>query len=441
MKIVQTISRVTILWVLGIWYVTLPALGAQTEVPELHLSLRDAIQAAVDNNPSVRLFKERVQEAQGLAASQRGTLLPNLSGDVSGTRRTFFGGTFGTAGPRIIGPFNLFDVRGTLTQSLFNLSLIQKWRAAKTGIEVAELDAEVTRRDTMATVGLLYTDALRADAAVKASQANLDLNQQLLKLAQDRKSAGVATGLDVTRAQVQVENERQRLLVAKNSRERAKLTLIRALGIHFGVKLILTDQLKLVEVDEQSSQDVLDRARAQRVELEAQRRREKLASLSMSSVSSEQLPSLSFSGDYGFVGNKVDRLDSSWTGGLFMSIPIFSGGQLQGRMSQERSKVRQEQIRTKDVSDQITLEVQDALLTISSTEQQVLVAEEGLKLALKELKLSRERFAVGVANNVEVINAQTSVARARDNVIEALSNFNAARINLARAQGLLDSFY
>ena len=124
-----------------------------------------------------------------------------------------------------------------------------------------------------------------------------------------------------------------------------------------------------------------------------------------------------------------------------MSVPIFDGGQREGRISEERSKVRQEQIRTKDLSDQITLEVRDALLTLSSTRQQVQVAEQGLKLALKELDLSRERFAVGVANNVEVTNAQTSVARARDNVIEALANFNAARINLARSQGQLDTLY
>ncbi len=415
--------------------------AAEPELPELRLSVREAIQAAVDNNPSVRLFKERIQEAHGIAETERAPLLPNLSGALSGTRRTFFGGTFGSGGRRIVGPFNLFDARGTLTQSLFNLSLIQKWRAAKAGIEVAELDAEVSRRDTMATVGLLYTDALRADAAVKASEANFALNQQLLDLAQDRKAAGVATGLDVTRAQVQVENERQRLLVAQNARERAKLTLIRAIGINFAVNLILTDQLKLVDIQEQSSREALERARAQRVELEAQRRREKLANLTLRSVSNERLPSLSFSGDYGFVGNKIDRVDASWTGGLSMSIPIYAGGQLGGRISEERSKVRQEQIRSKDIADQVTLEVQDALLTISSTQKQVLVAEEGLKLSLKELKLSRERFVVGVANNVEVTNAQTSVARARDNVIEALSNFHAARINLARAQGQLDSFY
>ena len=418
-----------------------PAALEGEDLPLLRLSLREAIHAAVDNNPTVQLFKERVQEALGTQDARRGPLLPHLSGNLSGARRTFFSGTFNLTGSRVTGPFNVYDARGFLSQSLFNLSLIQQWRAARTGVEVAELDAEATRLDTMAMVGLLYTDALRANAAVGASEANLTLSTQLLELARDRKEAGLAIGLDVTRAQVQVENEKQRWLVAKNSAARAGLTLIRALGIDFAVRLEFTDDLALVDVMEPSSHHALATARGNRVELAAQRRREKLAALTLSSVTSERIPSLSFNGGYGVIGREIGVLDSTWTGSLQLSVPIFDGGQREGRIAAERSRVRQEHIRTKDLSDQITLEVRDALLTLSSTRQQVQVAEQGLTLALRELDLSRERFAVGVANNVEVTNAQTSVARARDQVIEGLANFHAARINLARAQGQLDELF
>lgn len=413
------------------------AVGPAEEVPELRLSLREAIEAALDNNPTVQRFKERILEARGVAEAQRGALLPNLSGSVSQSYRTFNLGAFGIPGGGVVGPFNPFDARATLIQSIFNLSLIQRWRAGRTGVEVAALDAEATKRDTMATVGLLYTEALRAEAAVKASEANIELNQQLLKLAQDRKAAGMATGLDVTRAQVQLENEKQRLLVAQNQAGRTKLNLIRALGIDFEVRLILTDELKLVEVEPQSPQEALAVARENRVELRAQAQRQKLASLTLKSIESERIPSLAFNGDYGFIGLGIEDTLPTRNVGVVLSVPIFDGGQREGRISESRSQVRQEQIRMKDVSDQITLEVRDALLTLASTRQQIAVAQEGLRLALRELELSRERFSVGVANNVEVTNAQASVARARDNVIEALANFNAARINLARAKGEL----
>ncbi len=436
-----TPGMILIPFILSVPYLTGAfAQAAEQQPPILRLSLRDAMEAGVDNNPNVRLLRERVMEAQGASQTQRGPLLPNLRGSFGWQRRVFFLGSLGVAGGTT-GPFNFFDYRGFLTQNLFNLSLIQRWRAAKTSVEVAELDAEVSQRDTKATVGLLYVDALRAEAAVEAAKANLKLNQELLELAQNRKAAGLATGLDVTRAQVQKQNEKQRLLAAENDRERAKLNLIRAIGIDFHVRLVLTDRLKLVEIQPQSPREALEVARARRAELKAQTRREKLAALTLSSVTTERLPSFEFAGDYGQTGSKVDGTFETWSTLLQISVPLFDGGSREGRVSESRSQVRQEQLRTKDVSDQITLEVRDALLTLESTREQVEVTQEALKFALRELELSRERFAVGVANNVEVTNAQTSVAQARDSVIAALSNFNASRINLARAQGHLDTLY
>lgn len=413
--------------------------SAEEALHELRLSLRGAMDAAVDNNPSVRLLREQVTEARGTALTELAPLLPNVNAQFRQTRQTFFLGSIGLG--QVVGPFNVYDGRGFLTQNLFSLSLIQRWRAARTGIEVAELDAEVTRRDAMATVGLLYVEALRTEAAVEAVEANIELNEDLLKLAEDRKAAGLATGLDVTREQVQLENERQRLLVAQNERARAKLNLIRAIGIDFDVKLVLTDELELVELPPQSAEQALEVARANRAELEAQHRRERLAALTLSSVTSERLPSVALNADWGVIGRQMDFTFETYSGALVLSVPIFDGGGREGRISESRSRVRQEQIRGRDVEQQVTLEVRDALLTLGSTRQQVLVAREGLRLALQELELARERFAVGVANSVEVTNAQASVARARDNVVDALSNFNSARINLARAKGRIDLLY
>lgn len=326
-------------------------------------------------------------------------------------------------------------------QNLFSISLIQRWRAARTGIDVAQLEAEVAKRDVMATVGLLYLEALRGSEAVKARQADIDLSEQLLKLAQDRKAAGVATGLDVTREEVQLENNRQRLLMAQNEQESARLNLIRALGISFDVRLVLTDALKFVEVTSQSADVALSVARENRAELKAQAQREKLASLSLSSITSERIPSLALNGDYGWIGLKPDEGLATRTIGMTLSIPIFDGGQRESRISESRSRVRQESIRMKDVSDQVTLEVRNALLTLGSSTQQVAVAQKGLDLSLKELQFARDRFAAGLATNIEVTNAQTSVARARDNLIEALFRLNASRINLARAKGEIETIF
>lgn len=439
------------LTLLALWVGTVSASAEPPQTPpELRLSLHDAIQAAIDNNVNVRLLKERIAGAQAAAEISLGTLLPNVSGYMTGRNQTVnlaaFGipqnslGALGVPGG-VTQPFDVYDARASLVQNIFSLSLIQRWRAARSGVDVASLEAEVTKRDVMATAGLLYMEASRAEAAVKARQADMELSEQLLKLAKDRKHAGVATKLDVTREEVQVENTRQRLLVAQNDQESAKLNLIRALGIDFNVRLTLTDELTLSKVDLQTPDVALSVARENRVELKAQITRQKLASLSLSSVTSERVPSLSFNGDYGWIGLKPDDALATRSVGLMLSVPIFDGGQREGRISETRSRVRQELIRMKDVSDQVTLEVRNALLTLDSSTQQVAVAEKGIELAMKELTFARDRFAAGLATNIEVTNAQTSVARARDNLIEALFRFNASRINLARAQGEIDRLF
>ncbi len=432
----------------------LPALSIAEEQfqvsPELRLSLHDAIQAAIDNNVSVRLLRERIAAAQAAADTSLGALLPNVGGFMNGRNQTVNLAAFGLPSDRLAGlgltrsvtePFDVYDARATLVQNIFSLSLIQRWRAAKTGVDVAGLEAEVTKRDVMATVGLLYYEALRADEAVKARQADIGLSQQLLKLAKDRKAAGVATGLDVTREEVQLENHKQRWLVSQNEQESARLNLIRALGLNFDLRLVLTDELKFIDMVQEKTGDALTVARENRAELKVQNTRQKLAELSLSSVTSERLPSLSLNGDYGWIGVKPDDALATRTIGLTLSVPIFDGGQREGRISESRSRVRQESIRMKDVSDQVTLEVRNALLTLESTMQQIAVSEKGLELALKELTFARDRFAAGLATNIEVTNAQTSVARARDNQIEALFRFNASRINLARAKGEIEGLF
>lgn len=443
--------RTVCMTMLALWVVTVAAAAEPPQIrPELRLSLHDAIQAAVDNNVNVRLLRERIAAAQAQADTSLGALLPNVSGYATGRNQTVnlaaFGipqnslGALGVPGG-VTQPFEVYDARASLVQNIFSLSLIQRWRAARSGVDVASLEAEVTKRDVMATAGLLYMEAIRAEAAVKARQADMELSEQLLKLAQDRKKAGVATGLDVTREEVQVENTRQRLLVAQNDQESAKLNLIRALGIDFDVGVTLTDELTLAKVEPQAPDVALSVARENRVELKAQLTRQKLASLSLSSVTSERLPSLSLNGDYGWIGLKPEDALATRSVGLMLSVPIFDGGQREGRISETRSRVRQESIRMKDVSDQITLEVRNALLTLDSSTQQVTVAEKGIELAMKELTFARDRFAAGLATNIEVTNAQTSVARARDNLIEALFRFNASRINLARAKGEIEQLF
>jgi outer membrane protein TolC len=283
-------------------------------------------------------------------------------------------------------------------------------------------------------------EALRADALVKAHEANLKLFTELIQLARDRRGSGLGTGLDTARLQAQLENERQQLTSSRYEVERVHLNLINALGLPFDVRLVLTDALK-TDVDATPPiHDAVATALNDRMEVKAQSQRVKTASIGLDSTMSERLPSLQAQGDYGRIGNRLDTTIDTYTIGAFLTVPLFDGGQRQGRIQEGRSQVRQEMIRLQSVSNRVTLEVREALVTLASAQEQVGIAKAGLEAALMELALARERFAVlSSSSNLEVTNALFSVSRARENTVDAMFRLNQARINLARSLGHLTS--
>ncbi len=405
-----------------------------TEVP---MSLRDAIQMALGNNPNVQLFRERIEQARAATLRQMGALLPNMGSTVTQNNQTFFLGTIGGS-PVRTSPFNIFDARGNLTQNLFSLSLLQRWKASREGMKVAELESAATNQDAAAAAALAYTDLLRADASVKAREANVELYRLLMKQAAERKTGGLGTGLDTARAEVQLENERQRLALAKNEAEVARLNLVHTLGISFDVRPKPTDELKLLEDPLPTREQVLNSAMEHRAELKAQMQRVRLASLTLDSTVSERLPSLAARADVGMIGNHADESLNTHNVGVVLTVPIFDGGQREGRIKENRSQVKQEMIRTTVVKNKVTLEVYEALQTYDSAREQARIAKDGLRAALSEVELARERMITLASNNLELSNALFSLSRARDNMVDALFRMNAARISLARATGEID---
>ena len=179
-----------------------PATESQSQIPPelpvLKLSLKDAIEAALDKNPNVRLYKERIEAARGVSATQLGALLLNLASSAKFNNQTFFRGTFGGA-PVATQPYDIADARGTLSQSLFSWSLIERWRSSRAALAVAEGESETTKNDTMATVALNYLEVLRNYEAVAARTANVELYKELVAYIKSRQSGGMATGLDTAR--------------------------------------------------------------------------------------------------------------------------------------------------------------------------------------------------------------------------------------------------
>jgi len=405
----------------------------------LNLTLRGALGAAVDNNPDVLLYKERIEAARGQVQTQLGAMLPNLSSTVRQIRQTQFLGTFGLS-PIRTDPFSIFDVRVSASQNLLSVSLIQRWRASREMLQVSESESESRKFDTMASVALTYMEGLKAMGMVKMHEANQQVMNDLLGLIKQRQRAGVATGLDIARLDAQLATERQQTSVSQYAVERAKLNLLNLLALPYETPLALTDEFRPDVLHPPGVQAAVEDALTQRPEVVAQAKRVRATELTYSSITGERLPSLVAQGDYGLIGNRWNNSLDTYNMALLLQIPIFDGGQREGRIAESRSQLRQEALRLQSILNHVKMEVHDAMAGLTAARDQVGIAQAGMRSASKELELARERYAVITASShFEVTNALTAVARARENLVEALFQLNATRVNLARATGSLNA--
>ena len=432
------------------WPIFLSAtlLYAQDTLP---LSLKRAVEIALapQGSPRVALAEESIKQAQTRVAQARAAFLPDIEAQVQDQNQTVNLRSFGLnvqapipgfTFPTLVGPFSVFDARATAQQSIFDFSSIRKFQSSKVGVEATKADADSTRNQVSDTVARAYLACLRADAKLETERANVDLSDALLKLAQRQKTAGTGLSIEVTRAQVQFANDRQQLIVAENDRRRAVLQLLRAMGLNLDAPIEFTDKLAYKPVDSGPLEAALEKARNERTELKAQTKREEVARLTYGSVKAERLPSIGVFGNYGVTGQEIIGSVPTRDIGISMKVPIFDGGRRDARRAESLSELRQEQHRTRDVKQQVELDVRLAVDSIRSAGSQVETAREGLTLAESELAQARRRYEGGVANSIEVTDAQTRLDRARDNQIAALYNYNLARLDLATATGSIAEY-
>jgi outer membrane protein len=423
----------------------------QTRPSVLQLSLKQAVQLALapEGSTRVKLAEEDLKQAESRADQSRAALLPDFEGSLQYQNETVNLKAFGIDFPKIpipgftiptfVGPFGVLDARASVSQTVFDFSSIRRYQASKVAIEATQADNEGTHDQVTDQVARAYLAGLRAQASLDTESANVELSETLLRLAQQQKAAGTGTGIEITRAEVQLANDRQALLVAENDVDRTHLQLLKVIGLKLENPVELTDRLGFIPVEGIDVPQALATARQHRAELRAQQRREENARLNSSATKFERLPSVTAFANYGDIGTSVYSALPTRDVGASLRIPIFDGGRMDARRAESASQFREESIRTADLRDQIELDVRVAIDSLHSAGAQVKAAEEGLSLSEMEVAQAERRYKAGVSNSVEVTDAQTRLARARDNRISALYNYNLARIDLGTATGTIQS--
>jgi len=413
--------------------------------PPLPLTLGQALHTALAENPEIQRSLLAIAQSQAERRNAAGALLPTLDASATGLRtRANLDTELGSAtpgGPSIAGPYNWGVANLQATVPLFDLTLWDRWKAARHGEQSARAQAAQTREAITALVVGQYLRAQRATEAVKAAQSRVELAEALDQLAQDQQKNGLGTRLDTLRAQVQVRNERQRLIQADTELQTAQFGLVRLLNLAPGTRIQAADNLAAPTLPQFSFQEAYQAGMRQRPELAVLDAREQTQASLREAARDQRLPTVVATGTYGSSGLEDKPWVATYNLSLGIRVPLFTGGRIAAQTARAQEEIRSIQEERRGLQAQVGMEVQVAQAELVSEQSEVEVASQAVELAQEALQQARHRFEAGVSNNIEVIQAQDELARASDNKINALYRLNQSRADLARAMGQLEPLF
>lgn len=416
----------------------------QAPGPSFALTLKDAIGRGLKANLGILVRETGSQTARAARMRALSALKPNVTGAVSQTSQQTNLDALGINIPipgfsKIVGPFGFFDARASASWTIADWVAWSNLKSAREGQRAAELSAQDARDLVVQAVANAYFQIIASAARIESIAAQVATAQALYNQAVDQKSAGTSPGIDVLRAQVELQSDQQQLLAQKNQFEKDKLGLARAIGLAPGQEFTLADKPGFTALAQWPPEEALKRAYATRADYQSGLAQVKAAEEAKKAVRYERFPTLSVNGAYGDIGRTVDSSHGTYSVTGAVKFNIFDGGRIKAEDEQAAAALKQRQDELGDLRGKINFEVRTSLLDLNSTAEQVRVAESNRDLAQQTLGQAHDRFKAGVTNNVEVVQAQQQVAAADQTYISALFAHNLAKVSLARALGKADS--
>jgi outer membrane protein TolC len=427
-----------------------PFLGSvptgQAEPTDLPISLKDAFTRALQYNLGLIEGAQAQSAARAVRLRNLSALLPDLSARVSATRQTVNLQASGlrlhipgVLVPTLVGPFSVADARAYVSQEVFNWSSIKSWKSAAEA-ETASRYAYRSDRDLVVyTTANAYLLVISDDATVETTRAQLKTAETLHQRTVDQNKAGVVAAIDALRSRVELQTQRQRLIAAENQLAIDKLALARVIGLPKGQAFHVSDAVPYAPLTGIGLDEALGQARATRPDYLGAQAQVRAAEEARQAAVAGYYPSLAASGNYGTIGSpNFGSAHPTYTIGLAVNVPVFPGTRVKADMVQADAALQQRRAELADLDGRIDEEVRTAFFNLQSSSDQVAVAESNRDLATETLTQAQERFSAGVADNLEVVQAQESVAAANQAYIAALYAHNLAKISLGLAMGVAE---
>jgi len=407
--------------------------------PPLALSLSEALRRGLDRNLGVLLEEQRVRSAEGARWRQLGGLLPNVSGRIYELREKVNSAALGFSDfpgiPQIIGPFNVFDARVSVSQPVIDTSAVFEAKAGAAGLRAERHGYQDARNLVILMVSNLYLQAVAAESRSDAARSQLDTAESLYQLAVDQNRAGVVPRIEVLRADVERKAASQRRIVADNEGARARSALAQAIGLPLQQQFSIGDPMPYAPAATVDPAVALNAAYARRADFLQAQERVNAASAALGAARADRLPRLTFDANYGWIGAEPSTAISTFAVAANVRVPIFAGA-IKARAIESEAELRRREAELEDLRTRISYEIQTSLRDLNAAAELVTVAQSAADLATEALTQARDRFAAGVATNIEVIQAQEAVVAAREGRIASLYSHNVAKAGLARAIGV-----
>jgi outer membrane protein TolC len=415
--------------------------GSVSSTP-LALTLRDAIDRGLRTNLGFLTSDSASETARGERLTALSALLPRLSAGLTEQEQQLSLKTIGfdlhipgVSIPSIVGPFHYTDVRASASWTAYDYSARKNYHAAEETRHSAQLSAMDARDLVVQGTANAYLQIIADASRVDAIQSQVETSRALYDRAMDQQTAGTAAGIDVLRSQVELKQQQQRLLAERNQFEKDKLALGRVIGLPGGQDFNLVESAPFAPLGDLTQQQALQAALQQRSDYQSYKARVAAAEETVEAARGEHYPTATISADYGAVGPTLASSHGTFTVTGSAKISVFDGGRIAADVIQAKAALKQRQDELADLGGRIEYEVRTAFLDIRTAADQVTVARDNLDLANQTLEQARDRFTAGVTDNIEVVQAQESVATANDAVISALFAHNLAKVGLARALG------
>lgn len=443
MKRLSCVYLLTVILTLGLAGLA----SAQAQEGPRRLSLKEAIDTALKQNPQVTQYRELMAAAKEGISISRAAYFPQLSfrGDFyygtafsSGAAGAAFqgGAAPGTARPLSLtnNPRDFYIYRFSLNQLLYDFGKTPGQVAEATATyKASQEDYAAARQQVVLDTRTAYFNYLAARRAVKVEEQNVHQNRELLKQAQGFYQVGLRAKIDVTKAEANLYQAESELIRARNAMEVARVDLMKSLGLKSWPYADVEDVLE-VSPQPLSLEDLRSQALRQRPELLRNRAQQQRDQASIQVARAGFFPTFSSTSAYGWQGSGYP-LDDNWWLGVGMSFPLFEGGRTLHQVRQAKAQLRA----TLATADLLTLEVMKEVeqnyLDLKAAWEVIRASRKAKEAAEENLRLAWGRYRAGVGNIIEVTDAQTQFARADLEYVRALLNYRIVEARLDKAVG------